>query len=517
MFDFFISHSSKDDEWVGKLVEALEEKTKENPLFIWYDENNLSPGDFILQKIEDGIVNSKHIGVVLTPDSVASDWVRFERMIFQTADPLGRQKKLIPLLLKDCEIPISLKAIKQIDFRNEQNFAEGVDQLLCVLQRPIVQEPKWKEEIEGLIQNAKIFNPNTGKYIYQLKNQDSTQIYQWIESLNKDDSHQRNEIEQIIFDLLAYDDYLLTMTVSEFVASLVLTSTAYNWLISKMIGATDWNVIMAGVRTYSKLAEIDEDLVDISELIKLSLRLDSKPMLSSTEKTASIHLIRTIGKINRHANGESIIRYLSTKGPISKEIAANSIAFDFSNNGPMFMTNLLKGKSNRVIESVPPTKEQLAILIALSQDSNFAVWTCAVDVINQVKETWNVEIDRSSVKKNRKEISTGGSVHFSQRAPFSGFLRRANSTNQFEIQENLSLGTVVLIETDQALEFLFRDASGIIVDLEARLSHRSLRLMNLGTPHASIDQKFLKDIPDGTFISVNENSFELELGRPRIL
>ena len=517
MFDFFISHSSKDKDWVKELVEALNERTRDSPLVIWFDENNISPGDYIFQQIEDGITNSNHIGVVLSPESVNSDWVSFERMIFQTMDPLGREKKLIPLLLRDCKIPTSLKAIKYIDFREKNNFNSGIDQLLRTLKRPHKQSSGLLNKIEESLDKSKIYRSTIDKYIYQLDNDVVNEIYTWIEKINIKGQEGREQVEQVIFKILGYNDYNLTLTISELVASLVLKSTSYNWLISKMLEDENWNVILAGIRTYSKLAEIDEELVDISELIKISLKLDGKTFLNENERTASIHIIRTVGKINRHPNGEAIIKFLSTKGQVSKEIAMNAIAFDFASNGPIFLTDLLQGKSKRQIKSVAPSDQQINILKKFSNDINMGVKKAALDILREINKSWGISIDKNLFENEGNEILRGGKVNFSVGAPFSGFLLRMNVANQMSYKDKLPQGTVVLIESGETMEFLFRDASGIIVNDGGSLSHRCIRLRGMGIPFASINYDLLKDIPDRTFISINEEFFEFDIGRPMIL
>jgi hypothetical protein len=122
MYDLFISHSSSDKEWVSHLVEALNKTTTNKKFTIWFDEDHILGGDYILKQIEDGIKNSRFIAVVLTPESINSDWVSFERVIFQTMDPMGNHKKVIPILLKDCDIPPGLAALKHLDFRDSKGY-----------------------------------------------------------------------------------------------------------------------------------------------------------------------------------------------------------------------------------------------------------------------------------------------------------------------------------------------------------------------------------------------------------
>jgi len=101
----FISHSDRDHDFVIQLKRELEEYG----LPIWFDLVQLRAGDSLRTKITDAIRKNDFLAVLLSPESVNSDWVKAE---INTAldDELRESKvKLIPVLLPGCnlsEIPL---------------------------------------------------------------------------------------------------------------------------------------------------------------------------------------------------------------------------------------------------------------------------------------------------------------------------------------------------------------------------------------------------------------------------
>ena len=91
-YDVFISNASKDRDWVNSLVEALSNKG----LCVWYDETNIKPGDSILGELEEGLRDSKYIVMLLTPDTVNSNWAAAE-----LGAALAMKKILIPIVSED--------------------------------------------------------------------------------------------------------------------------------------------------------------------------------------------------------------------------------------------------------------------------------------------------------------------------------------------------------------------------------------------------------------------------------
>jgi hypothetical protein len=112
-YDVFISYSSKDADWVrGTLLPALEEAG----LRVYIDFRDFEIGTPGLVNMERGVEGSRHTLVVLTPNWLSSEWTEFESLLVGTADPAGRRRKLIPLMLAKCDLPPRIAMLTYVDF-----------------------------------------------------------------------------------------------------------------------------------------------------------------------------------------------------------------------------------------------------------------------------------------------------------------------------------------------------------------------------------------------------------------
>jgi hypothetical protein len=119
MAKIFISHSSKDKEFVDKLSRDLNSLGHEPWLDIW----QVKVGECIVSKVEHGIKESDYVVIVLTENSVNSGWVEREWKS-KYWDEINQGKTLIlPVLLSDCEIPQLLKTKRYADFRINYSVA----------------------------------------------------------------------------------------------------------------------------------------------------------------------------------------------------------------------------------------------------------------------------------------------------------------------------------------------------------------------------------------------------------
>ena len=124
-FDIFLSYKSEDSKWVQGLKSSLEQRG----IKVWMDKNEIRPGDLFAKALEDGIENSSSVGLVVTPESMRSDWVK-EEYYRALSLATAKQLQLIPLLLRDTELPGFLAGRQYVDFRSERDFDLAVDQLI---------------------------------------------------------------------------------------------------------------------------------------------------------------------------------------------------------------------------------------------------------------------------------------------------------------------------------------------------------------------------------------------------
>jgi hypothetical protein len=120
----FLSHSTNDALFVDRLASDLERLS----IGVWYDKWELRVGDSLLDKIAAGIEENDYLVVVLTPASVASDWVRLELKAALMRELSEKRVVVLPVLLADCVLPTFLRDKKYADFRAD--YEHGFQDLL---------------------------------------------------------------------------------------------------------------------------------------------------------------------------------------------------------------------------------------------------------------------------------------------------------------------------------------------------------------------------------------------------
>src|ERR1022692_4867676 len=118
-FDVFLSHNSRDKARVRRLAERL----RGAGVRVWFDEWVIRPGDDIYLSIERGLERSRTLVLSLSPTALGSDWVKMERSTVLFRDPGNADRRFIPLLLADCDLPDTIRRYKYVDFRGEGEAA----------------------------------------------------------------------------------------------------------------------------------------------------------------------------------------------------------------------------------------------------------------------------------------------------------------------------------------------------------------------------------------------------------
>ena len=120
MSHIFVSYSRRDSDFVKTLVQRLERTHR-----VWFDRHDIHGGEEWEKAITQGVQNSVAMIVVLSPDAIASDYVRFE---YSTAIKEGTP--IIPLLHRDCELPVKLAKYQAVKHEDSNWF----DQILTGLE-----------------------------------------------------------------------------------------------------------------------------------------------------------------------------------------------------------------------------------------------------------------------------------------------------------------------------------------------------------------------------------------------
>jgi hypothetical protein len=126
-YDVFISHSSADKPIIEKI--AAEFRTR--GISYWLDSEQIKLGDSIIGKIEDGLRDSKHVLVCLSPTLGKSNWCRAEYgAVLHKYFSGATNKRVIPLKLDnvaDEDVPSLLYDIRRADYSKPEEFEELID------------------------------------------------------------------------------------------------------------------------------------------------------------------------------------------------------------------------------------------------------------------------------------------------------------------------------------------------------------------------------------------------------
>jgi len=119
----FISYSRKDMDFARRLARSLEKAGYD----VWWDITDLRGGDDWVRTIPTAIAESQYILVVLSPNSIQSEWVQKEY-----TQALTLRKKIIPILLTPTNVPFALNTINYVNFALG-NYTDNLKNLLSAL------------------------------------------------------------------------------------------------------------------------------------------------------------------------------------------------------------------------------------------------------------------------------------------------------------------------------------------------------------------------------------------------
>jgi hypothetical protein len=120
----FLCHSSLDKPFVNRIAFEL----RKLGLGIWLDKWDILVGDSIVDRIEKGIEENDYLGIVLSPDSIESEWVHREWTAAYLRELEERKVIILPILYRTCKIPLMLRGREYADFT--ASYDDGLYQLV---------------------------------------------------------------------------------------------------------------------------------------------------------------------------------------------------------------------------------------------------------------------------------------------------------------------------------------------------------------------------------------------------
>jgi hypothetical protein len=148
MPSIFLSHNAKDKFFVRELANRLSRLGVK----VWIDEAEIKIGDSLTEKIGSAIEKTDFVGVVLSRNSINSQWVQKELQIALQEEFRKKKVVVLPLLLEPVELPPFLRDKLYADFTSPKKYNQSFPKLLEALKIP-------KEKSDALIAETKIEKP----------------------------------------------------------------------------------------------------------------------------------------------------------------------------------------------------------------------------------------------------------------------------------------------------------------------------------------------------------------------
>ena len=128
-YDVFVSYNKAQKAWVRRLIAKL----RAAGIKPFFDEEVGLVGASLTRAIAEGIIQSRCSIIILTPESIESKWVGYEiqRALYKDIDSTSRF--VIPVLLKDCQIPAELRSIGYIDCHRSGMGSKQFQELLYAI------------------------------------------------------------------------------------------------------------------------------------------------------------------------------------------------------------------------------------------------------------------------------------------------------------------------------------------------------------------------------------------------
>jgi len=182
-YDVFLSHNRADKDWTRRLAARIERETWQGrTLKVFYDEWDIQPGDNIPIALEHALPKSRKIALVMSPDFFKSEWTESERAAATIFTPANRAKRLIPLLLRDTELPALVAPLKYIDFRDAARFEASFKQLLAFLREEPLPRGEGADDAGSPPHNPEIPRPPAIGFVAR-RDKDGHDLVQYVSDL----------------------------------------------------------------------------------------------------------------------------------------------------------------------------------------------------------------------------------------------------------------------------------------------------------------------------------------------
>ncbi|MEO3923464.1 toll/interleukin-1 receptor domain-containing protein [Micromonosporaceae bacterium B7E4] len=155
-YDLFVSYSHSD----RSLVEKFASELRKRHLRVWFDGWEMRPGDILRERISAGIADASFFLVVLSPESLASNWVKYELNAGMIDEIERGHVRVIPAIAGGAtvaDLPADLRAKYCLDLRAPLSRKSALDALADL----VAPEDRLRKELMSKLRSAGDDSPAT--------------------------------------------------------------------------------------------------------------------------------------------------------------------------------------------------------------------------------------------------------------------------------------------------------------------------------------------------------------------
>ena len=519
-YDIFISHNRADKDWVRELSSRLSaEEYNGRYLRPWLDEKFLDPGELSqLSELTTAMDRSRTLAIVLSADSVASDWVQFELDYFLEERHLD---EIISILKAPCAVPKVLGDQPPINFMDPEKFEDRFNELVADLCPPGELGVKDVHQRIDLAWERAVEADQGGLDPDPTPERDALLA----ELTCYDIGHPATEGLAIATFLRAAGHlkrlnqshhgavYNLKMLLGECLAVALLRDPRYRQVAQRLIDREDPVdpdplLSFVVVRASSKLAELDPSLVDLSVLLRVAANLDTEQHLTNQKGVVAMLLGRVAGKVRGTDVGDLMIQTLSEGGTAGRIAAIGGITIGEESAPSVFFVSELEAKhlerqGPAAGSAFPPSRKLQALLFG-------------IDLHQEDEVRRRLEIAKKDLERDFDITDLPyGYTWFEQRnlppadhphkAPFIGTVEKVCTADMEEAAGRLDVSNVVCFTELRVVDALFDKCGALILPLQDPESPQCRRLRSRGVPFAMLDDERMADLSNGDQIMVSPN------------
>jgi hypothetical protein len=493
----------------------------------WLDERVLDPGSLSsVRELETALDRSHRLALVLTPEALASEWVRHELNYFTRTQ--GSQRVVV-LVRRACELPPVLEGCTRIDWPGEPDAEERMTALLRLLQPRTDSTHRYRrgKDVRRAVSSARYamgtdFNPgstNEGQSLLALL------LTPDIQNLDEEGLALTGfgAAAQALSELDDADGYNLRLLLGEILAEAQLRSPRYaqvaaeyalsepsssfltfrNRALNGRTGpASTTHLPFTVARAASKLAEIDPTRVDLSTLAALLQNLDDRPALDGPARNVAGMVGRTLGKLRGPPLVDALLYALSAWGGNASRLAvaaAVSCAFD-KRDAPVYTTAEVQQRAAQagLAAAVAPPAPRIAPLLmerllplGLNLDLDLEIRNAREDYIRAFG-AWD-----PAAAEPWRDLRYAPPLTQLHGGPLVGTLRRVTRADMEAKADLLGPTDIAVLTEPRIVDALFEGAGGFLIDEQQANAPLGTRLRARDVRWATCSAEALERIQDG--------------------